>query len=144
MGITVSSDFADLDRLVSALDNPGAIMDDIGASLAEETIALVREGFAKSADPYGAAWAPRKTSQNAGSRLLVKTAAMRNSFNTTHGNRNGFGVRAGVGYATFHQRGTSAMVARKTLPDPGDIPALWRVRFDDVAQEVIEMHVGRR
>lgn len=139
MGITVSQDFDDLERLISALDDPGAILDDIGASLAEETISLVREGFAKSADPYGSSWAARKS--GGGSRILVRTGAMRNSFNVRRGDRTGFGVAASVGYATFHQRGTSRMVPRKMVPNQGDIPPTWRARFDEVAEEVIEEHV---
>lgn len=139
-GIAIND--ADITRLERQLRATPSLLDHVSANLAEESINLVREGFDGSHDPYGAAWQPRK-SDGGGRALLVRTGAMRNSVNVAYAHRRGFGIRAGVGYATYHQQGTGRMPARKIMPDQGTLPAGWRARYDEVVDEVFDAHFRR-
>lgn len=129
---------AELDEIVRRYGNPQPILADISRNLAEESINLVREGFAEQADPSGAGWAARKS--GGGSAILVRTGAMRNSWHVTASSSRGFRIASGVGYSSFHQDGTSRMPSRKMVPD-GDIPAKWLSRFNSVAREILDEHL---
>lgn len=141
MGATLIIRDDDMVQLARALDDVDGLFEDIARNVAEEAINLVREGFAGQQDPYGSAWAPRKS--GGGSAILVRTGSMRNSWNITELGPGGFTMAAGVDYAGYHQSGTRKMVARKMVPNEGDLPGNWEARFDDVTQEILDAHFGQ-
>ena len=139
MGASFEAHDEVLTALVAKLDNPQGVLAGISRDLAEEVINLVREGWEGQHDPYGSAWAPKASPD--GSAILVRTAALRNSFNVQGADAAGFTVSAGVAYAGFHQGGTRRMPARKMVPD-GDIPDSWATRFGEVIEEHLDDLLG--
>ena len=133
-------DDADLDSIVEALDRPRDTLRDISVALAEESINLVREGFAGTHAPDGSGWAPRKS--GAGKVLHGPTGALRTSWNRGSATATGFAVRSAVGYAAYHQSGTRHMPARKMVPDDGELPSAWESRYDEVTEEILDGLLG--
>lgn len=129
----VTGDFAKLGRLISKLEQAGRgdALKELSRNLAEEAIELVREGFSKEQDPYGAAWAPLKVRSG---RILQDTGQLRSSFKVSRVSASGFRVSASKAYAAYHQSGTARMVARRMVPD-GSLPALWRAQFAAAARD---------
>jgi len=138
MGAEFTIDDAGLERLRQRLEGgTEGLRSTICANLAEETINLVREGFADTTDPYGSGWAGTKR----GNRPLHgPSGVLRNAW-SPHSSAGGFGASSGVGYAGFHQQGTSRFVARKMVPDD-DIPAAWSARYDEVVEELLDEFFG--
>ena len=108
------------------------------ANVAEEVIELVREGFERESDPYGAKWASLKTRSG---RILQDTGGLRSSFHRNQLSATQDTVGAGKDYARYHQSGTSRMPARKMVPD-GDIPGEWRSRINEIAALAIKHAFG--
>lgn len=131
-------DDSDFDNLEAALSSPNTILREIAQNLAEESINLVREGFDGASDPYGGGWAATRRGNKP---LHGPTGALRTSYSIRSAGSRGFVIGSGVGYANYHQRGTSRMVARKMVPDD-DIPGAWRAAYDDVAEDILEDHLG--
>lgn len=106
-----------------------ALMGQVG----EELIELVREGFERQADPYGAPWAPLKRRSG---RILQDTGRLRMFFVRQKGERM---VRVGTPafYGRFHQTGTKHMPARKMVPD-GALPGAWSSRVNAIVERVIK------
>ncbi|NBC17447.1 MAG: hypothetical protein GVY18_09070 [Bacteroidetes bacterium] len=131
-----------MERLAERFENPDAVLRTISANLAEEAINLTREGFEREADPYGKTWAPRKTADNAGSNLLVRTGAMRNSWHVGSVQPMRFTIVSGVEYADYHQNGTRVMPSRMMVPHESDVPPRWKDAFDEVVVEIFERELG--
>lgn len=140
MGITFTGSHAQLDAWIAKLRASDGVMQDISASLAEESITLVSEGFRAEKDPYGSSWAARKS--NGGRALLVATGSLRGSFHSSGVSSSGFTISSGVAYSEYHQGGTRRMPARMMVPRPNDLPREWEQAYDDVALDVIEERLG--
>lgn len=137
----MSTDFRDLDRLAARLSNPNRLLAEISRNLAEESVNLVRDGWDRQGDPYGAKWAARK-SAGAGGAILVRTGALRSSWSVKRASRTGFRIGSNQSYATYHQDGTGRMVPRMMVPKKGDVPPRWQRAFDDVATEILEQELA--
>lgn len=108
------------------------------SNVAEEVIELVREGFERESDPYGAKWAGLKSRSG---RILQDTGGLRTSFHRKSLSDTETTVGAGKSYARYHQDGTKRMPARKMVPD-GDIPGEWRSRINEIAALAIKHAFG--
>lgn len=99
----------------------------------EELVELVREGFERQADPYGAPWAPLKRRSG---RILQDTGRLRMFFVRS---KSASMVRVGTPafYGRFHQTGTKHMPARKMVPD-GALPGAWSSRVNAIVERVIK------
>lgn len=132
-------------------------LEDISVAMAEEALSQVRDGWKKSADPYGKGWAAKK--RDDGRRILVgKTGNLQGSWNRKRANATGFEIESGKDYSGFHQdgfktrRGTgkkafrvgslAKVPARKMVPEEGDISPTWEKAFDEVAEDVLDELFG--
>lgn len=139
--MAVRGDFAKLARLISRLEQleRGDLLTDLNRNLAEEAVELVREGFERETDPYGARWAALKYRSG---RILQDTGRLRSSFKVSRVNRRGFRVSASVSHASYHQTGTSrGLVPRRMVPHAG-LPARWRSRLRDVGRDFLKSRLG--
>lgn len=133
--MSVTGDFAGLAALRDGLAalGDGAARAGLLANLAEEGRRLTRQGFRRSRDPYGGAWAPLKV--RVGGRPLMDTGRLLNSL-ATRADAGGFWVESGVVYAATHQHGRGAIPRRQYLPEDatGGLPAAWRAAFAHAAE----------
>ena len=140
--ITFTADDAIFDVLIGELSDTPGILEDVSVVLAEEAISLVREGFDEQASPYGKGWAAKK--QPDGRAILVgKTGRTRTGWKRVRANASGFKISASTNYSGYLQDGTTKMVHRKMVPD-GDVPPKWDAAFREVAQDVLDEHLGGR
>jgi len=140
VGVTITGSDAQINRWINGLNSTPGLMKQVSHSMAEETITLVSQGFRKQQDPYGGKWASRKS--GGGGAILVDTGALRNSFHVSGVGSSGFTVSSGVAYSEYHQSGTSRMVARRMVPDSGDIPGKWSKAYDEIVEDVLDDHLG--
>lgn len=104
------------------------------------------DGFNEKRDPYGTQWAPRKPVKAWAVRafglidtnhpLLDYTGKMIGSL-ATRALQNGVVMRI-LGYARFHQFGTSKMVARLLFPDPARGLGQWADPVHRAAVEAVK------
>jgi phage gpG-like protein len=162
MRFSFRGEFAELNRWADKISRTPDALPILSQQLAEETVELVRDGFATARDPYGRTWAPLV--MRAG-RPLSDTGALRASWHTKRAGAQGFAVASSRNYAAYHQLGTgihgprrerirpirgkalklpggvylysvAGSPPRKMVPDPGHLPEPWRRRYIDVAHEV--------
>ena len=140
MSIKISGDFAKIAQWQKRFGAAAvqAVKRDVLTNIGAEAIELVAEGFKKESDPYGKHWAPLKARVG---RILQDTGRLRSSFTFHVLGSTSVKIGPGVGYATFHQSGTSRMVARKMVPE-GRLPSEWGRRFEQAAQDVMEQAFG--
>lgn len=97
------------------------------AKAAPDIERLVTEQFWAGTDPFGNAWAPLvKTGEQS---HLIDTGALLSSVSIT-GQPEGFDF-AMASYGSYHQTGTSRMVARPILPLAGEYPDSWDAAVAD-------------
>jgi len=133
--VSVSSgDFA-LEPLIRKLTEvgDGRILTLIRQNLAEEAVDLVKQGFERESEPFGAPWAPLKRRTG---KILQDTGRLKNSF-TPRATADGFRIVTNVAYAQYHQRGTRRMVARPLVPTGTHLPDAWLVAFHRVVDEIL-------
>ena len=165
MEIKFTGDFAKLERFAGRVNKVPDSLITVNEQLAEETIELIREGIAKSRNPYGKKFLPLVL--RVGGTPLRDSGGMANSWNLREATRERFVVANGKSYAIFHQRGTGIYGPRKKrivpvnaralrlpggiyrssvagtpkrlqVPLPGRLPKVWRERYVDTATEVLE------
>lgn len=95
---------------------------------------LIDERFEDRAAPNGTPWAPRKPPTGTWP-ILEKTGRMRGSFKVL-ATAAQLKVLNDTDYLTFHQTGTSRMVARPVLPK-GPLPPDWQRRIDSAMSNAI-------
>lgn len=170
--IKFSGDFQALKRFADKLAGTGGpqTLRLVNEQLAEETIGLIRDGFERSTDPYGRAWAPLVI--RAG-RPLEDKGGLKSSWHPANVGPDGFDVESGKDYAVYHQGGTGKYGPRKTpivpidakalripgvgfrksvkgspkrrmVPDAGHLPRKWRRRFVETALETLSELFERR
>jgi phage gpG-like protein len=132
MALKITGDFAKVDRWAKRLRDLEKTKRALLANIGEEAVELVKEGFDRQGDPYGKAWKGTKR----GGRILQDTGALKNSFHRKSLSSSRVVIGPGVGYAGFHQSGTSRMVARPMLPNRG-LPKTWSTRIKAIAEEVM-------
>lgn len=164
MKINFTGDFAALERFKKKIEQTPKALVIVNEQLAEETIELIREGFEKSSDPYGTAWAPLVLRDG---RPLEDTGGLKAAWFRQSVTARGFVVANAKSYSSWHQTGTgiygprrqrivpikakvlrlgnTGMVAssvrgtpaRRMVPERGRLPTAWKKRYVDVAQEVL-------
>jgi phage gpG-like protein len=164
MKVRFSGDFASLKRFQKKIEQAPKALQIVNEQLAEEAIDLIREGFEKSSDPYGNAWAPLVLRQG---RPLEDTGGLKAGWFRQSVTAHGFTIANAKRYASYHQGGTgiygprkqrivpikakvlrlgkTGMVARsvkgtpirRMVPEKGRLPEAWKKRFSDTAQEVL-------
>lgn len=138
--MALTGDFAKLEQLkrkVAALKSK-QLQRTIVANLAQEALNLIAEGFAQERDPYRVPWAPKQRPD--GRAILVRHGRLRRSFTRKQTGSTGFRIGSAVGYAGYHQSGTSRMVARRMVPVAGKLPPEWAKAFREVITEILDDH----
>ena len=166
--LTLTGDFSELARWQDQLSAAPQHVPLLSKLLAEETIDMIRDGFAESKDPYGRTWEPLKL--RAG-QPLRDHGGLQSSWHRRFATGQGFVVQSGKEYASYHQTGTGiygprgapikpkkpggalkiptiggaifrksvkGAPARKMVPDRGDVPSGWRERYIEAANEALE------
>jgi phage gpG-like protein len=139
VGFRITGDYGKLERFELQLRTAPRQLAAVSRNMAEEGLTLVALGFRAARDPYGGAWASRK-SGSGGRALLVRTGALRNSFHVISATKAAFVIGTGIAYARFHQNGTTHMVARRMLPRKGALPGRWAAAFREVYDEIMTAH----
>lgn len=173
MSFTISGDFPELKRWEKRLRRSPKALDVVSMQLSEETIELIRQGFAEETDPYGKPWAPLVLRSG---RALSDTGGLRSSWHRTQLSAGGFSVASSKTYAAYHQNGTGiygprgkrirpvtkkalafkvggkrhifASVAgapiRRMIPTTsGGLPSRWRESYVEIVNEVLTEHFSR-
>lgn len=138
MGFRITGQFNKLAAFGRKLATAPRLLGTISRNLAEESLTLAALGYRAARDPYGAAWAPRKS--GGGRALLVRTAAQRNSAAVLAAIAAFFAVAYTMAYARFHQHGTRNMPRRSVLPRGGRLPGKWSTAYGKVFDEIMEDH----
>jgi len=141
MARNFTGDFAKLNRWAKQLEAaPREILNRAARNMADESLALVAQGFRSQTDPYGNAWENLKERKG---KILQDTGRLRVSWHRVSASKAGFRIAAGATYARFHQEGTRRMVARMQVPRSGPLPKAWRDAMVEAADEAFEDHFGR-
>jgi phage gpG-like protein len=132
--------FDSLKRWQRRLESAPKVLEVVAKNMAEEAMSLVGQGFQDEEDPYGKAWDALKRRKG---RILQDTGRLRSSWHVKRIDTTGFTIAAGVKYARFHQDGTRRMLARRMVPDAGNLPAKWRAQMTEAASEALVAHFGK-
>lgn len=119
-----------LDDLAQRLRAVATSVDRLLEPVARRIAAAVDREFVLGADPRGRRWAPlRRTGRPS---HLTETGALRASVTVQPLSGSTIDVTLDDAKASFHQHGTSRMVARPILPAAAPLPDHWR---DAIADE---------
>lgn len=161
--LKMSGDFRRLERFMHKVQTLPGQRTKWRVALLEESIELVREGFATGTDPYGKPWAPLKLRQG---------QPLRDKGGLQNWRRRGFFIEPTKFYAVFHQGGTGiygpnnkriepikaralripvgggvifarsvgGAPKRRMVPEPGPLPSAWRKRFVALTREMMAAH----
>lgn len=164
--LKLAGEFEELDRFLDKMKSVPDSMRIVSVNLAEETIELIREGFATSTDPYGKSWPGLKIRNG---QPLRDTGGLQSSWHRSHVTADRFTVAASKDYAIYHQRGTgiygpkrrrikpvtaralrfpgpsgyifassvAGVPRRRMVPERGRLPSRWRERYVRIAQDVL-------
>lgn len=135
----ITGQFSKLAAFGRKLADAPRLLGVISRNLAEESLTLAALGYRAARDPYGAAWAPRK-SPGGGRALLVRTGAMRNSAAVLSATIRFFVIAYVMAYAIFHQRGTRKMARRSVLPRGSQLPGSWVSAYGEVVDDIMTDH----
>lgn len=127
-----------LSRLRARLQRSPQVLEVVAKNLAEETIGLIREGFAKEREPSGQRWAPLVARSG---KILQDTGRLRNGWHRKRLRRTGFTVGPAVTYGRFHQSGTRRIPQRRMVPE-GSLPPTWRKSYQRIAQNVLRRYLA--
>lgn len=166
LAVELTGDFKELERFTAKLAKAPAQMRVVSANLAEETIELIREGFESSTDPYGSRWAPLKVRSGQPLRdkgglqsswhrrfLTAQGFVVASGKDYAAYHQGGTGIHgpkkqrikptkaralrfAGPGGAIFASS-VEGVPRRRMVPDKGALPARWRDRYVETAQDVL-------
>ncbi len=121
-------------RWADAIASLGASEDLLKLSkvLAQAAKSNIAFGFRSETDPYGDKWKDRADGST-DRQILTQTSELRRSWNSTV-RPSGFRIKSAKSYAKHHQYGTRRMVARKMVPDNGNLPPEWSREFNHMAR----------
>jgi len=120
--VRFTGDFAKLKGWGQRFDNVAASgMQIVSLQLAEESLELVREGFATTTDPYGKKWAPLVIRNG---RPLSDTGGLRSSWSVRERTAKRFRIESHKKHSIFHQKGTGLYGPRKKRIEPVHAKAL--------------------
>ncbi len=104
----------------------------LSKALAQAAKSNISTGFRFETDPYGDKWKERADGST-DRQILTQTSELRRSWNSTV-RPSGFRIKSAKSYAKHHQYGTRRMVARKMVPDNGNLPPEWSREFNHMAR----------
>jgi phage gpG-like protein len=116
-------DMRAIEDLRKILRNPDGILDVVSASVAEESINLIKDGFRKETDPYGRRWAPKRFPDGR-KALSGRTSRLKGGWHITRQTRDKIVIAASVDYADYHQHGTGIHGPRRQRIFPTEKQAL--------------------
>lgn len=93
-----------------------------------EVAALIQDGFTAESDPYGRGWKPSAAANREGRRTLRETGALQDGIKWKADSRGLLLSTSGSAnnYAVYHQKGTRRLPKRQFMPDPGELPPIYR------------------
>jgi len=163
MGLQFTGDFASLNRFTRKVERTPTVLDRLNEQLAEEAVELVREGFDTSEDPYGKPWDPPIFREG---RPMEDTGGLKAAWHVRDVGRTSFSIANAKKYSAWLHRGTGiygprgqrivptqakalklpggifrksvkGAKPRRMVPDQRGLPAKWRRRFVETADEVL-------
>jgi len=131
----------DLQKLLTPLQQtlarPDKLLRAVSASMAEETLNLIKDGYRTETDPYGTPWAP-KQAQDGRKTLSGPTGRLKTGWHKRRVDESGFLIAPSVTYAVHHQTGTRKMPQRMQVPDAAKgLPDKWQRLLEETALEGI-------
>lgn len=129
--MALTGDFQKLAKWANAigeLESP-KLRFQVADEMADATLGLVAQGFARQSDPYGKPWAPKKKPD--GRPILRGKSGKLAQFKKGVVSPSGFRCDMGAPYGVFHQSGTSRMRARKMVPDRR-LPRTWSSAYQEI------------
>lgn len=140
-----------LAELRERLDDPEPALRLVSASLAQETLNLIRDGFREQIDPYGKIWQPKKRADGRGT-LSGKTSRLKTGWFATDVSADGFTISTPVAYALPHQEprinpetGELKRPRRMMIPDADlGLSEAWAKVLEEDALDTMESYfLGR-
>jgi phage gpG-like protein len=131
--IRFKGDFAKLDRWAKQIARAPEALHAAARNMADESLALVAEGFRTEIAPDGKPW---KGVARAG-KVLQDSGRGRASWHRKQVGRAGFRIAAAAKHMAFHQNGTKNMAARKQVPDGGKLPPKWKAAMVEAAEDAL-------
>ncbi len=137
--LTLTGDFGKLNALTERLENSDEALERFAEDGAEETINLVKAGFTKGSDPYGAGWgAPNN---------LQITGRMK-SYAKGKTSKKGWQVHSTDKKAIWHHApkprpnwGGKKLPTRMQVPtEAKGLPTKWAKAFKEMAEDHLEAH----
>lgn len=116
-------DMREFEELRKVLSDPGSVLDSVSASLAEEAVGLIQEGFRTETDPYGRRWKPKAIADGR-KTLSGRTNRLKSGWHVTRQTRDEFTIAPAVEYAEYHQEGTGIHGPKKRRIEPRTAKAL--------------------
>lgn len=115
-----------LDELAEILARD--VVSEVSSALAEVSLNLISDGFARGADPYGEAWdAPNNLQITGGIKAFTKRSS----------DRGGFVVGTTDRKASWHHEGVGRLPRRLLVPE-GTLPDAWSAEFEAEASAALE------
>lgn len=147
----VKGDFDVLEAWRRTLETAPALLTSMSASMAEETIGLITEGFRSETDPYGDTWTPKKRPDGR-QTLSGKTARLRR-WHIVRSSKGGWTVAPTAAYAGAHQNprrrpgwgqspgSLTALPQRMMIPTRSrGLPPSWAAAYRETAVDTLRTH----
>lgn len=129
-----------LKRLEKKLKDVENVLEIVSATVAEEFIDLIKQGFREQRDPYGTPWKP-KQAQDGRNTLTGPTGRLKNSWHVKSMDKKGFEVSSDVDYARYHQRGHRRLPKRMMVPTRRRaLPRAWKTAIEEAATDALVEH----
>ena len=132
---TLTGDLGKLDKLIARLDDSDEALDRYAKDAAEESLNLVKAGFTKGSDPYGAGWgAPNNLQITGRMKSYAKGTA----------NKKGWEIHSTDKKAIWHhapQKRASGWKLPTRLQVPvkaKGLPTKWSKAFKEMAEDHLE------
>jgi hypothetical protein len=135
----VTGDFSTLMSWERLLKHGRAMLPAMSAAMADRTIELIKDGFAKETDPYGNRWKDKRHPD--GRKILHgKTGELRAGFRKKEASADRYQITNPVPYASAHQapRGSSR-AQRMMVPDEQKgMPSAWFDALQEISLDSLE------
>ncbi len=127
---------AALQQVMRSLRQLASVPSRISAPAADLVSGFIAQQFDEQRDPYGEPWEghAESTVRRWGEHPILDLGGDLKDVDVSPLPGSGVGITLGAEYGRFHQTGTSAMPARRILPDNRGLPAQWSAALRDLAQ----------
>lgn len=140
-------DMGAIEALKKLLSQPERILAAVSASLAEEAVGMIQDGFRTEHDPYGTKWAKRQreTRSSRGRKVLNgKTGRLKTGWKIKKADTGEIIISPSVVYADYHQNPHgNSRPRRMMVPDEQlGLPPKWGTQLNETANEAFASIFG--